>query len=211
MVEQGQRTRWGDTSCDSDAIEESSGSGIVIQDSATVEIDNKFMEDDEKIFFVSSKENHEDLDGSEPAMRTLGSIEGGRVARAKGSFAGTAFKHCGQAIVSAVTSGSKRFFLGTDSAPHERRRKECPCGCAGIYNAPLALSLYAKVGTLDKLEAFISFNGPDFYGLLRNTSKIKLSKKPWKVPESYSFAYGDIVPVLAGETLDWLPYRVCCA
>uniref|UniRef100_A0A5B7BKU6 Dihydroorotase, mitochondrial n=1 Tax=Davidia involucrata TaxID=16924 RepID=A0A5B7BKU6_DAVIN len=117
-----------------------------------------------------------------------------------------------QAIVSAVTSGSKRFFLGTDSAPHERRRKECPCGCAGIYNAPVALSLYAKVfeeaGALDKLEAFTSFNGPDFYGLPRNTSKIKLSKNAWKVPESYSFASGNIVPMFAGETLDWLPSSV---
>ncbi|XP_059660921.1 dihydroorotase, mitochondrial-like isoform X2 [Cornus florida] len=114
-----------------------------------------------------------------------------------------------QAIVSAVTSGSKRFFLGTDSAPHERRKKECPCGCAGIYNAPVALSLYAKVfeeaGALDKLEAFTSFNGPDFYGLPRNTSKIKLSKNSWKVPKSYSFTFGDIVPMFAGETLDWLP------
>ncbi|KAJ9686301.1 hypothetical protein PVL29_015277 [Vitis rotundifolia] len=114
-----------------------------------------------------------------------------------------------QAIVSAVTSGSRKFFLGTDSAPHERRRKECPCGCAGIYNAPVALSLYAKVfeeaGALDKLEAFTSFNGPDFYGLPRNTSKIKLSKTPWKVPEYYSFSFGDIVPMFAGETLDWLP------
>lgn len=114
-----------------------------------------------------------------------------------------------QAIVTAVTSGSKRFFLGTDSAPHERRRKECPCGCAGIYNAPVALSLYAKVfeeaGALDKLEAFTSFNGPDFYGLPRNTSKIKLTKTPWKVPESFSFSFGDIIPMFAGETLQWLP------
>ncbi|KAL3618114.1 Dihydroorotate dehydrogenase (fumarate) [Castilleja foliolosa] len=114
-----------------------------------------------------------------------------------------------RAIVSAVTSGSKRFFLGTDSAPHERRRKESACGCAGIYNSPVALSVYAKVfeeaGALDKLEAFTSFNGPDFYGLPRNTSKIKLSKTPWEVPASFSFAFGDIVPMFAGETLDWLP------
>ncbi|GLT86870.1 hypothetical protein SLE2022_049810 [Rubroshorea leprosula] len=110
-----------------------------------------------------------------------------------------------QAIVSAVTSGSKRFFLGTDGAPHERRRKECPCGCAGIYNAPVALALYAKVfeevGALDKLEAFTSLNGPDFYGLPRNTSKIKLIKTSWKVPESFSFSFGDIIPMFAGETL----------
>ncbi|KAG2397204.1 Dihydroorotase protein [Vigna angularis] len=113
----------------------------------------------------------------------------------------------GQAIVSAVTSGSKRFFLGTDSAPHDRRRKECSCGCAGIYNSPVALSLYAKVfeeaGALDKLEAFTSFNGPDFYGLPRNKSKIKLRKAPWKVPDCLSFPFGDIVPMFAGETLEW--------
>ncbi|KAK4255518.1 hypothetical protein QN277_008511 [Acacia crassicarpa] len=112
-----------------------------------------------------------------------------------------------QAIVSAVTSGSKKFFLGTDSAPHERRRKECPCGCAGIYNSPVALSLYAKVfeeaDALDKLEAFTSFNGPDFYGLPRNNSKIKLRKAQWTVPESFSFPFGDIVPMFAGETLEW--------
>ncbi|XP_047323789.1 dihydroorotase, mitochondrial [Impatiens glandulifera] len=113
-----------------------------------------------------------------------------------------------QAIVSAVTSGSKRFFLGTDSAPHEKQRKESSCGCAGIYNAPVALSLYAKVfeeaGALDKLEAFTSFNGPDFYGLPRNTSKIKMTKTPWKVPITYSYASGEIVPMFAGGTLDWL-------
>ncbi|KAI9086784.1 hypothetical protein K1719_031378 [Acacia pycnantha] len=112
-----------------------------------------------------------------------------------------------QAIVSAVTSGSKKFFLGTDSAPHERRKKECPCGCAGIYNSPVALSLYAKVfeeaDALDKLEAFTSFNGPDFYGLPRNNSKIKLRKAQWRVPESFSFPFGDIVPMFAGETLEW--------
>ncbi|EYU17808.1 hypothetical protein MIMGU_mgv1a007899mg [Erythranthe guttata] len=114
-----------------------------------------------------------------------------------------------QAIVSAVTSGSKRFFLGTDSAPHERTKKECSCGCAGVYNSPVALSVYAKIfeeaGALDKLEAFTSFNGPDFYGLPRNTSKIKLSKTQWKVPSSFSFKFGEIVPMSAGETLDWLP------
>ncbi|CAL9766665.1 unnamed protein product [Musa acuminata subsp. burmannicoides] len=114
-----------------------------------------------------------------------------------------------QAIVSAVTRGSNRYFLGTDSAPHERQKKECPCGCAGIYNAPVALSLYAKVfeqaGALDKLEAFTSFNGPDFYGLPRNTSKIKLRKSPWKVPDSYPYTSGEIVPMFAGETLEWFP------
>ncbi|XP_050205080.1 dihydroorotase, mitochondrial [Mercurialis annua] len=114
-----------------------------------------------------------------------------------------------QAIVSAVTSGSKRFFLGSDSAPHERKRKETSCGCAGIYNAPVALSLYAKVfeeaGALDKLEAFTSLNGPDFYGLPRNTSKIKLIKSRWEVPESFTFSFGEIIPMAAGETLEWQP------
>ncbi|XP_008792278.2 dihydroorotase, mitochondrial isoform X2 [Phoenix dactylifera] len=114
-----------------------------------------------------------------------------------------------QAIVSAVTSGSIRYFLGTDSAPHERRRKECACGCAGIYNAPVALALYAKVfeeaGALDKLEAFTSFNGPDFYGLPRNASKIVLRQSAWRVPESYTYVSGEIVPMFAGQTLEWLP------
>ncbi|KAK1262480.1 hypothetical protein QJS04_geneDACA024977 [Acorus gramineus] len=114
-----------------------------------------------------------------------------------------------QAIVAAVTSGSKKFFLGTDSAPHERRRKECSCGCAGIYNSPVALSLYAKVfeeaGALDKLEEFTSFNGPDFYGLPRNTSKIIMKKSKWRVPDSYAFASGEIIPIFAGQVLDWLP------
>ncbi|XP_056853471.1 dihydroorotase, mitochondrial-like [Raphanus sativus] len=114
-----------------------------------------------------------------------------------------------EAIVKAVTSGSKKFFLGTDSAPHERRRKESSCGCAGIYSAPVALSLYAKVfdeaGALDKLEAFTSFNGPDFYGLPRNSSKITLKKAPWKVPEVLTFSFGEIVPMFAGETLQWQP------
>ncbi|BAF06147.1 dihydroorotase, mitochondrial [Oryza sativa Japonica Group] len=114
-----------------------------------------------------------------------------------------------QAIVSAVTSGSKQYFLGTDSAPHDKRRKECSCGCAGIYSAPVALSLYAKVfeqaGALDKLEAFTSFNGPDFYGLPRNTSKIVLRKSAWKVPDTYSYSSGEIVPMFTGNTLEWLP------
>ncbi|KAL5219764.1 hypothetical protein ABZP36_024477 [Zizania latifolia] len=114
-----------------------------------------------------------------------------------------------QAIVSAVTSGSRQYFLGTDSAPHDKRRKECSCGCAGIYSAPVALSLYAKVfeqtGALDKLEAFTSFNGPDFYGLPRNTSKIVLRKSAWKVPDAYSYSSGEIVPMYTGNTLEWLP------
>ena len=114
-----------------------------------------------------------------------------------------------QAIVSAVTSGSRQYFLGTDSAPHDKRLKECSCGCAGIYSAPVALSLYAKVfeeaGALDKLEAFTSFNGPDFYGLPRNTSKTVLRRSPWKVPATYTYGLGVIVPMSTGNTLEWLP------
>ncbi|KAK3161924.1 hypothetical protein QOZ80_1BG0083150 [Eleusine coracana subsp. coracana] len=114
-----------------------------------------------------------------------------------------------QAIVSAVTSGSRRYFLGTDSAPHDKRNKECSCGCAGIYSAPVALSLYTKVfeeaGALDKLEAFTSFNGPDFYGLPRNASKIVLRKSTWKVPATYKHSSGEIVPMFTGSTLEWLP------
>nr|CAB3474241.1 unnamed protein product [Digitaria exilis] len=114
-----------------------------------------------------------------------------------------------QAIASAVTSGSKRYFLGTDSAPHDKKNKERSCGCAGIYSAPVALSLYAKVfeeaGALDKLEAFTSFNGPDFYGLPRNNSKIVLRKSAWKVPATYRYSSGEIVPMSTGSTLEWLP------
>ncbi|CAO1945968.1 unnamed protein product [Urochloa humidicola] len=114
-----------------------------------------------------------------------------------------------QAILSAVTSGSRRYFLGTDSAPHDKRYKERSCGCAGIYSAPVALSLYAKVfeeaGALDKLESFTSFNGPDFYGLPRNNSKIVLRKSAWKVPATYTYSSGEIVPMFTGSTLEWLP------
>ncbi|CAD6262543.1 unnamed protein product [Miscanthus lutarioriparius] len=111
-----------------------------------------------------------------------------------------------QASLSAVTKGSRRYFLGTDSAPHDKRNKECSCGCAGIYSAPVALSLYAKVfeeaGALGNLEAFTSFNGPDFYGL---TSKIVLRKSTWQVTATYEHSSGEIVPMFAGSTLEWLP------
>ncbi|CAI5481730.1 unnamed protein product [Closterium sp. Yama58-4] len=113
-----------------------------------------------------------------------------------------------QAIVAAVTGGSTRFFLGTDSAPHERTTKEAPCGCAGIFSAHAALPLYARAfeqaGALDKLEAFTSFNGPDFYGLPRNSCCITLVRQPWVVPDSYSYGEGgSLVPMLAGEELEW--------
>lgn len=112
-----------------------------------------------------------------------------------------------QALREAVASGDTRFFLGTDSAPHGRDRKEAACGCAGCYSAFSALSLYAEVfeelGVLDRLEAFASFNGPDFYGLPRNRDTLTLIKKPWQMPASLPLADGDIVPLKAGEQLQW--------
>ncbi len=115
--------------------------------------------------------------------------------------------HHQQALREAVASGDKRFFLGTDSAPHARDRKETACGCAGCYSAYSALSLYAEVfeelGVLDRLEAFASFNGPDFYGLPRNRNTVTLVKQPWQMPEALPLADGTIVPLRAGEQLQW--------
>lgn len=112
-----------------------------------------------------------------------------------------------QALRDAVASGDRRFFLGTDSAPHARDRKEAACGCAGCYSAFGALALYAEVfeelGVLNKLEAFASFNGPDFYGLPRNESTVTLVRKPWLMPDTLPLAEGDIVPLKAGEQLKW--------
>jgi len=116
-----------------------------------------------------------------------------------------------QALLDIIRSGSNRFFLGTDSAPHGKRRKESACGCAGIFSAHAAIELYATIfeqaGALDKLEAFASFNGPDFYGLPRNTSTITLLREDWQVPDEYPFkdSAGEdtLVPLLAGQTLHW--------
>ena len=112
------------------------------------------------------------------------------------------------ALVEAATSGSAKFFLGTDSAPHARNTKEVACGCAGCYTAPHALELYAEAfeaaGALDKLEGFASFHGPDFYGLPRNGGKITLEKRDWTLPETFPFVDDSgIVPLRAGETLGW--------
>jgi len=111
------------------------------------------------------------------------------------------------ALVDAATSGSPQFFLGTDSAPHAKAAKESSCGCAGIYSAPAALELYARAfehaGRLDRLEAFASFHGADFYGLPRNTGKVILERRPWTVPESFPFGGDKIVPMGAGELLEW--------
>lgn len=111
------------------------------------------------------------------------------------------------ALVEAATSGSRKFFLGTDSAPHARNRKETACGCAGIYTAHAALELYAQAfedaAALDKLEAFASHFGADFYGLPRNTETITLEKTDWQVADSYPLGDSEVVPLCAGETLHW--------
>ena len=112
-----------------------------------------------------------------------------------------------QALIQAATSGDPRFFLGTDSAPHVRGLKENACGCAGSYTAFAALELYADVferaGALDRLEGFASHFGPDFYGLARNKRRIRLEKSPWTVPADYAFGPERVVPLRAGEQLQW--------
>ncbi|WP_094752084.1 dihydroorotase [Psychromonas sp. CD1] len=112
-----------------------------------------------------------------------------------------------QALIAAATSGSPQFFLGTDSAPHTQQTKESACGCAGSYSAFAPLELYAEVfdnaGALEKLEAFASFYGPDFYELPRNIDKITLQKKAWQVPKELNFGKDKVIPVKAGETLSW--------
>lgn len=112
-----------------------------------------------------------------------------------------------QALVKAATSGSARFFLGTDSAPHAKGVKEHACGCAGCYTALHAMELYAQafdqVGALDKLEAFASFNGPDFYRLPRNTSTLSLKREAWTLPNELTYLDGSLVPLNAGEQMSW--------
>ena len=112
-----------------------------------------------------------------------------------------------QALLQAATSGNPKFFLGTDSAPHPRSGKETACGCAGCYTAHAALELYAEAfaaaGALDRLEAFASFHGADFYGLPRNTGTVTLRRQPMPVPESFPFGVEELVPLRAGELLEW--------
>ena len=112
-----------------------------------------------------------------------------------------------QALIEVATSGDPSFFLGTDSAPHPRHAKESSCGCAGIYSAHAAIELYAEAfeaaGALDRLEAFASIHGPDFYGLPRNTGTITLHRQPWTVPEEVDFGGVPGVPMRAGETIAW--------
>ena len=113
-----------------------------------------------------------------------------------------------EALVAAAVSGNPKFFLGTDSAPHAKSTKEAACGCAGCYTAYAALELYAEAfeqaGALDRLEAFASFHGPDWYGLPRNTGTVTLAREAWTVPAAYPYLAGDdIVPLRAGEQLSW--------
>lgn len=113
-----------------------------------------------------------------------------------------------QALRAAVATGSAKFFLGTDSAPHEKHRKESACGCAGCYSAWSAIELYAQVfdelGAVDKLEGFASHYGADFYGLPRNNGTITLERQEWQVPEEIILPNGSpIVPFFAGKTLQW--------
>jgi dihydroorotase len=112
-----------------------------------------------------------------------------------------------QALVKAAISGSPKFFLGTDSAPHEQNAKESACGCAGMYTAHAAIGLYAEVFeasyALDRLEGFASFYGPDFYGLPRNTEQVTLVKESWQVPSSYPYDGDVLVPFRAGEMVKW--------
>lgn len=112
-----------------------------------------------------------------------------------------------QALLEVISSGSNKFFLGTDSAPHARNKKESACGCAGIFSAHAAIEIYATIfeqqNALDKLEAFASFNGPDFYGLPRNSKSITLKKEDWIVPDEYPLGSETLIPFLAGQTLNW--------
>jgi dihydroorotase len=112
-----------------------------------------------------------------------------------------------QALIGAATGDSGKFFLGTDSAPHAKSDKESACGCAGIYTAHTAIELYAEAfesaGKLDALEAFASLNGPRFYGLPVNTSRITLERQSWEVPDLLRFGEQELVPHAAGERLAW--------
>jgi dihydroorotase len=111
------------------------------------------------------------------------------------------------ALVEAATGGNPRFFLGTDSAPHPAHLKEHAAGCAGCYTSHAAMELYAEAfeaaGALDKLEAFASFNGADFYGVPRNSGSITLAKESWMPPESYAFGEAELKPLRSGEALAW--------
>ena len=112
-----------------------------------------------------------------------------------------------EVLLEVATSGNKKFFLGTDSAPHPKGAKESACGCAGIYSAHAAIELYAEAfeqaGALDKLEGFASLHGPDFYGLPHNSDTITLQKEAWEVAANYPFGDEVVVPFRAGEKIGW--------
>jgi dihydroorotase len=111
------------------------------------------------------------------------------------------------ALRHAAVSGTAKFFLGTDTAPHPVKDKEADCGCAGIFSAPAALELYAQVfaeeGALDRLEAFASLNGPRFYGLAPNEERVTLVNRPWRIPSEVRAGDGAVKPFLAGEEIGW--------
>ena len=110
-------------------------------------------------------------------------------------------------LLQAATGGNTKFFLGTDSAPHAQVNKETACGCAGIYTAHAAIELYAEVfeqaNALDKLEAFASFHGADFYQLPRNQDTITLKKESWTVPDYYELGEEKLIPLFAGQQINW--------
>jgi dihydroorotase len=116
-------------------------------------------------------------------------------------------EHDRRALIEAATSDDARFFLGTDSAPHAKHTKETACGCAGIFSAHAAIELYAEAfeqaGKLDRLQAFASERGADFYGLPRNREHITLERSAWSPPASYRFDKDELVPFRAGESLAW--------
>jgi len=112
-----------------------------------------------------------------------------------------------KALLKAAISGNPKFFLGTDSAPHDREKKESACGCAGIFSAHAAIELYAEAfdgeGAIERLEGFASIFGPGFYGLPQNREKITLERLPWSVPDHYEFAGSKLTPFFAGAELSW--------
>ena len=112
-----------------------------------------------------------------------------------------------RALLAAATGDDPRFFLGTDSAPHARRAKESDCGCAGVYTAHAALELYAEAfeqaGALERLEAFASHRGADFYGLPRNRERVALERRAWRVPDDLPFGDDRLVPMRAGTAIGW--------
>jgi dihydroorotase len=116
-------------------------------------------------------------------------------------------EHDRRALIEAATGDDARFFLGTDSAPHAKHTKEAACGCAGIFSAHAAIELYAEVfeqaGRLDRLQAFASERGADFYRMPRNAERITLERSPWKPPAAYAFDNDELVPFRAGETIAW--------